>query len=348
MTDARTEGTVLSGTGGVWRVLTDEGVVREASLRGRLKKSDEGRRADGSLRRDTVAAQERRLKLAVGDRVEVEPDARIGGGPEGAWAIDEILPRRSKLARRAPGGGYGERVVAANVDQVVVVFAAARPEPHPRMLDRFLLVAEANEITARVVVNKCELVGDGDARRGAEAVRERFRDYEAAGYPLHATSVAADYGLDPLRAALAGRTSALTGPSGVGKSSLMNALFPGLDLRTGEISESVNKGRHTTVGALLHPIPPGGEGGAPRGFVVDTPGLREIGLWGLPAEHLDECFPEFRPYLGECRFDDCAHGAEPDCAVRAAVEAGRVSGERYESYRKLRQEVEEGTPPEWA
>ena len=343
----RTEGTVLSGTGGVWRVLGDDGVVREASLRGRLKKSDEGRRADGSLRRDTVAAQERRLKLAVGDRVEVEPDARGGGSAEGAWAIDEILPRRSKLARRAPGGGYGERVVAANVDQVVVVFAAARPEPHPRMLDRFLLVAEANALAARLVVNKCELVGGGDAERGAAAVRARFRDYEDAGYALHPTSVAEDYGLDALRAALAGRTSALTGPSGVGKSSLMNALFAGLDLRTGEISDSVNKGRHTTVGALLHPIP-AGDGGAPRGFVVDTPGLREIGLWGLPAEHLDECFPEFRPYLGECRFDDCAHGAEPDCAVRGAVEAGRVSRERYASYRKLRQEVEEGTPPEWA
>lgn len=347
-------GTVLSGTGGVWRVLGDDGAVREASLRGRLKKSGEGRRADGSLRRDTVAAAERVLKLAVGDRVVLEPDARAGGGPQGAWAIDEILPRRGRLARRAPGGGYGERIVAANVDQVVVVFAAAKPEPHPRMLDRFLLVAEANDLAARVVVNKCELVGGGDAERGAAVVRERFAAYEAAGYPLDPTSVAAGYGLEPLRAALRGRTSALTGPSGVGKSSLMNALFPGLDLRVGAISESVNKGRHTTVGALLHPIPPragepfgAGGGGPTAGFVVDTPGLREVGLWGLPVERLDACFPEFRPYLGECRFADCAHGAEPDCAVRGAVDAEWVSAERYESYRKLRQEAEEGTPPEW-
>ena len=142
----------------------------------------------------------------------------------------------------------------------------------------------------------------------------------------------------------------------------MNALFPGLDLRVAAISESVNKGRHTTVGALLHPLPAGdgaafggdpaqGDGtpsGAARGFVVDTPGLREVGLWGLPAERLDACFPEFRPYLDDCRFADCAHGAEPDCAVRDAVAAGHVSAERYESYRKLRQEAEEGTPPEWA
>ena len=127
----------------------------------------------------------------------------------------------------------------------------------------------------------------------------------------------------------------------------MNTLFPGLDLRVGAISESVNKGRHTTVGALLHPLPFAADG-TPGGFVVDTPGLREIGLWGLRVEELDACFPEFRPYLGECRFADCAHGAEPECAVRTAVAAGAVSRERYESYRKLREEVVEGTPPEWA
>jgi ribosome biogenesis GTPase / thiamine phosphate phosphatase len=331
-------GVVLSGTGGVWQVRTEDGETLAASLRGRLKKSDEGRRADGSMRRDTVAAAERTVKLAVGDEVLVEPGARGD-----AWAIAEIVPRRSRLARRTPGGGFGERVLVANVDQVVVVFAAARPEPHPRMLDRFLVVAEANELHARVVVNKAELVGDGDAAAGAAAVVARFADYERAGYPVHATSVKQGHGLDALRAALDGRTSVLTGPSGVGKSSLMNALYPGLDLRVGEVSESVNKGRHTTVGALLHPLPVGG-------FVVDTPGLREIGLWGLPADSLDHCFPEFRPYLELCRFADCAHTAEPDCAVREAVErgGGTVSRARYESYLRLRDEITEGTPPDWA
>jgi ribosome biogenesis GTPase len=128
----------------------------------------------------------------------------------------------------------------------------------------------------------------------------------------------------------------------------MNALYPGLDLRVGAISDSVNKGRHTTVGALLHPLP-GADGvtGPSAGFVVDTPGLREIGLWGVPAGELDRCYPELRPLLDECRFADCAHAAEPGCAVREAVDAGRVSRARYESYRKLREEVEEGTPPEW-
>ena len=338
-------GTVLSGTGGVWRVLTDGGVTYEASLRGRLKKSNEGRRADGSLRRDTVAAADRVVKLAVGDRVILEEDRRESG----AWAITEIEPRRGQLARRAPGGAYGERIVAANVDQVLVVFAAARPEPHPRMLDRFLVVAEANGLAGRVVLNKCELVdpaGADDPERGAAVVRARFAAYEAAGYPVYPTSARTGYGLTPVRDALVGRTTALTGPSGVGKSSLLNTLFPGLDLRVGAISESVNKGRHTTVGALLHPLP-SADGGVARGFVVDTPGLREVGLWGLPAEELDWCFPEFRPLLGECRFADCAHIAEPDCAVREAVAAGTLSPERYESYVKLHDEVVNGTPPEW-
>jgi len=322
---AAEQGIVLSGTGGVWRVRRDEGTVVEASLRGRVKKSNAGRRADGSLRRDTIASAAETLKLAVGDRVVLEHE-----DAGRAWAIAEILPRRSRLARRAPGGGQGERIVAANVDQVVVVFASANPEPHPRMLDRFLVIAEANELAARIVINKVELVG------GPDAARERWMDYERAGYPVHFTSAKRREGLDTLRGALSGVVSVLTGPSGVGKSSLLNAIFPGLDLRVGEISESVNKGRHTTVGGYLHPLP-----GDDGGYVADTPGLREIGMWALAPESLDVCFPELRPYLPHCRFADCRHVVEPDCAVRAAVEAGEVSAVRYESYLKLRRELED-------
>ena len=318
------QGVVLSGTGGIWRVRRDDGITVDASLRGRVKKSNSGKRADGSLRRDTISAAADTLKLAVGDRVLLEQDA-----PDGATAIAEILPRRSRLARRAPGGGHGERVVAANVDQVVVVFAAANPEPHPRMLDRFLVIAEANDLTARIVINKVELVG------GVAAARERWRDYERAGYTIHYTSVKEREGLDALHDALAGVVSVLTGPSGVGKSSLLNAMFSGLALRVGEISESVNKGRHTTVGALLHPLP--GDGG---GYVADTPGLREVGMWALSPAELDQCFPELRPFLTGCRFADCRHSVEPDCAVRDAVSRGDVSVARYESFIKLREELE--------
>jgi ribosome biogenesis GTPase len=328
--DAVTErGLLLSGTGGVWRVQRADGTVVDASLRGRVKKSNAGRRPDGSLRRDTVASAAESLKLAVGDAVTLEHD-----DASGAWAIAEILPRRSRLARRAPGGGQGERVLAAIVDQVVVVFAAANPEPHPRMLDRFLVIAEANALDARIVINKVELVG------GADAARPRWAAYERAGYPVHYTSAKRGDGLDALHAALAGQVSVLTGPSGVGKSSVLNAMFPGLELRVGEISESVNKGRHTTVGGSLHPLPDDGSNDTP-GYVADTPGLREVGMWALPPSELDRCFPEFRPHLLHCRFADCRHLEEPDCAVRAAVAAGDVSSARYESYVRLMEELEE-------
>ena len=321
-------GVVLSGTGGIWRVRRDDGTVVEASLRGRVKKANAGKRSDGSLRRDTISSAADTLKLTIGDRVELEQD-----DSGGATAIALILPRRSRLARRAPGGGQGERIVAANVDQVVVVFAAANPEPHPRMLDRFLVIAEANDLAARIVINKIELVG------GADAARERWKDYERAGYTVHYTSVKRREGLEPLHAALAGQVSVLTGPSGVGKSSLLNAMFAGLDLRVGEISESVNKGRHTTVGGYLHPLP-----GADGGYVADTPGLREVGMWALAPEELDQCFPELRPFLTQCRFADCRHSVEPGCAVREAVTRGDVSRARYESFIKLRDELEGNKP----
>ena len=323
MSVASHQGIVASGTGGVWRVLADDGTEHEAVMRGRLKKSDAGRRPDGSMRRDTVMSAATKLKLAVGDRVRLERDAE-----RNAWSIGEILPRTSRLARRAPGGGKGERVIAANVDQVIVMFAAANPEPHVRMLDRFLVIAEANELPARVIINKVELVGETVAR-------ERFADYERVGYPVHFTSVKQRLGLESVQSILAGKISVVSGPSGVGKSSLLNTLFPGLGLRVAEISESVNKGRHTTVGAYLHPLP-AGVGGA----VVDTPGLREIGMWELPVEELDLCFPELRGLRENCKFGNCSHIGEPGCAVRAAVQKHVVSAARYESYVKLRSEIE--------
>lgn len=296
-----TRGVVVRGTGGQWYVRCDDGQEVVAALRGRVKHGGG-------------------LKLAVGDEVVVRRDARDAG-----WTIAEIMDRRSQLARREPGRSRGERVIVANVDQVVVVFALRKPEPHPAMLDRFLVIAEASGIAARVVVNKVDLAD-------AEEAHALFGAYETAGYPVHITSCRTGDGLAELRGALSGRTSVLTGPSGVGKSSLLNSLYPGLDLRVGEISASVNKGRHTTVGAYLHPLPGGG-------FVVDTPGLREIGLWGVPSRGLDACFPELRALRNECRFGDCQHLAEPECAIRDAVAAGTISATRYESYRKLLEEA---------
>ena len=310
LTDERRSAIVMSGTGGIWKVRTSDGETLEVPMRGRLKKLDDS------------------LKLTVGDNIFLDKEPIVG-----TWAIAEILPRKSQLARRMPGGGHGERIVAANVDQVVIVFAAAKPEPHVRMLDRFLVIAEGNALEPRIVINKIDLVDEDETR-------ERFKDYATAGYSLHFTSMKKDIGLSELHDALAGRTSVLSGPSGVGKSSLLNGMYPGLNLRVGEISESVNKGRHTTVGAVMHPLPD-------DGFVVDTPGLREVGMWGMPSEHLDACFPEFRPLIDECRFADCTHLIEPQCAIRDAVSAGDISSERYDSYAKLRGELEH-TEKKWA
>lgn len=302
---------VVEGTGGVWRVRDAVGETHEAALAGRLKQEVRGA-----------------LKLAVGDHVTIDRDERESG-----WRITAIAPRTGVLARREPGGRYGERILAANVDQVLIVFAYRKPEPHRRMIDRFLVIAEANDLRVHLVLNKVDLCDDA-----AEA-EVLAAPYRAAGYPVHCASAKRGDGLDELRRELHGRVTAVTGPSGVGKSSLLNTLHPALGLRTQEISASVNKGRHTTVGAKLIPLPDGDEG-----YLVDTPGLREVGMWGLPAESLDQCFPEFRPYLGECRFQDCRHDTEPGCAVQRALAAGTIDAERYESYVKLLGELRAESP----
>jgi len=302
------QGIVVEGTGGVWLVRASDGTQVNAALAGRLKQEERTK-----------------IKLAVGDHVTVEPEESGQG-----WRITEIGPRGNVLARREPGGRYGERVLAANIDQVLVVFSIAKPEPHLRMIDRFLVVCESNELAPQLVINKVEL------EEHPGMVDALAKPYEMAGYPVHRTSVKRGDGLEELRAVLHGKITAVTGPSGVGKSSLLNMLHPGIALRIGEISESVNKGRHTTVGAKLIPLPDGDDG-----YLVDTPGLREVGMWGLPSGALDQCFPEFRPYLGECKFQDCAHDIEPGCAVRAALSAGTLNRGRHESYIKLLGELQD-------
>jgi ribosome biogenesis GTPase / thiamine phosphate phosphatase len=297
-------GTVLRAQSGFFWVQTDDGLL-ECTLRGRLKKERQS---------SDIAV--------IGDVVEVAPVS------PGHGAIEAVLPRRTKLARRAPftKGIWKEDVLVANVEQVLLVFACASPEFKSRMLDRYLVLSEYSELDAVIVANKMDLVGE-------ERARELFTEYERIGYRVLYTSTKSGAGLDELRELLAGRISVVTGKSGVGKSSLFNALQPGLGLAVGEVSEAVDKGRHTTrVAELIALDTPEG------GYLADTPGIRELGLWRFPMDELDWCFREFRPFLGQCYYAGCTHTHEPDCAVREAVDTGAVSEERYTSYTLLREE----------
>lgn len=295
------QGMVLRSQSGFFWVQTAAGVL-ECRLRGRLKKE----------RQESDIA-------VIGDVVEVTQVTPTTG------AIEAVLPRRSKLARRAPfrKGLWKEDVLIANVDQVLLIFACAQPEFSRRMLDRYLVLTEYGELEAVIVANKVDLVGE-------EQARALLAPYERIGYPVLYTSTKLGLGIEQLRAQLAGRISVVTGKSGVGKSSLLNAAHPGLELATSEVSAALGKGRHTTTVAELIALDlPGG------GYVADTPGIREIGLWRFPTDELDWCFREFRPFLDQCYFATCAHVHEPDCAVLAAVEQGQIEYERHDSYVKL-------------
>ncbi|MFW5921408.1 MAG: ribosome small subunit-dependent GTPase A [Polyangiales bacterium] len=300
MGNERRRGKVLKARSGFAEVSTAEGVVR-CRLRGRLKKS-----------------RKRRSDIAViGDEVEITVFE------DGEGALEEVLPRRTKLSRRhpGPGGQHREDVLVANLDQVLCVFAFGVPAFRPRLLDRLLVVAEHNGIGPVVVANKVDLLEE-------EAHREPFRVYERIGYPVVYASATEGTNIDTLRERLRDRISAFAGPSGAGKSHLINAIEPGLELDVGEVSEAVHKGRHTTRVASLHPLSAGG-------WVADTPGIRELGTWQIPPEELGACFVEFRPYLGQCAFNDCLHHREPDCAVRAAVDRGNITESRYDSYLRM-------------
>lgn len=254
---------------------------------------------------------------AIGDRVAFS-DAGDGTG-----SIDEILPRKSEIVRLdpRPQGEY-RQVLLANADQAVFVFACANPEPKLRMLDRFLVIAEKQRVPALIVANKVELLG-------LDAATELFGFYPALGYPVIYTSVKEDIGVNALKQSLQGKLSALAGPSGVGKSSLLNIIQPGLGLVVGEISTAMNKGKHTTNFRQLHALNDGG-------WVADAPGWKSLALWDTEPEEIDAYFPELAPLVEHCQFSDCSHIHEPGCAVLTAVSAGTVRKQRYDSYLRLK------------
>ena len=286
------------------QVTLETGEARDAVVRGRLM----GRKK--SLGNAVV----------VGDRVTLVEEA-------GDLAVEAVAPRRNAFSRRAAGNEPAEQVVAANLDQLVLVASLADPEFKPGFADRVICQAEHSGLPARLALNKADLGSPGEAREIAEA-------YRAAGTPVHVVSARSGQGVPELAHACESRRSLFVGHSGVGKSTLLNRLAPGFDFAEGEVNEKTGKGRHTTTAAwLVNPVP-GLE-------LIDTPGVRAFGLWGIGARDLDQAYAEFRPFLGACRFGDCTHRSEPGCAVRSAVDAGKVARRRFESYLKLREELEQ-------
>jgi len=294
---------VLAREGGSYRVLLG-GIERVAVLRGK--------------------ARQDRDRAVAGDRVRIDPTTIT----EDMLGIEGVEPRTSLLSRRTPEG-RGQRPIAANIDQVLIVTATTRPEPLLQLIDRLLVVAEANELPALVVVNKIDL-------SGADALR---RHLGASGYPLLETSAHTGAGLTELAARLRDKESVFTGPSGAGKSSLLNAIEPDLGLRIGALSAKVQRGRHTTTTATMIPLVAGG-------FVVDTPGFSEVGIWDVHPDGLAEYFPEFRPMIDLCRFADCHHVTEPGCAVRDGVAAGTIPETRHASYQAILAELK-SMPEAW-
>ena len=287
--------------GGSYRVRLEDGLVVEASLRGRLKL--------GGVRKDRVV---------IGDRVSLE---RLGDG----WAIDSVEERTTELVRRSRGKRV-HKVLAANLDRAFMVVAAKDPQANPELVDRLLLLGEASRIKPTLVINKVDLPGAGEIAQPLKNL------YQSIGYLVLLVSAETGAGLGQLEEELSSGVSTLIGPSGVGKSSLLNAIEPQLQLRTGELSRKGGTGRHTTVNARIIPLDCGG-------FVADTPGFGDIAFAGIPPSELGRCFPEFSEHLSLCRFRGCSHIAEPDCGIKAAVDRGVIPATRFKSYLKAHTEA---------
>ena len=297
-------GLIVRSQSGFYVVETDMGSFN-CHLRGRLK---QGKRL-GDL-------------VAVGDWVEISQQTGETG------MIEAVEPRRHMLSRMAPTPqGEYQQIIIANLDQTVFIFACTKPEPHLGMLDRLLVMAEKQAVPVLVVANKADLVDTAQAKA-------LFSRYEQLGYPLIYTSAKSGLGIPELIVMLRGKLSVFAGPSGVGKSSLLNSIQPGLGLAIRSVSLVTEKGRHTTVVRQLFPL----EGG---GYVADTPGLKALALWDIHPEELDGYFPELRGLVAGCQFSDCTHVHEPGCAVQSALRRGEVHPERYASYVRMRLGKEE-------
>ncbi|MCI7593900.1 ribosome small subunit-dependent GTPase A [Alistipes shahii] len=301
--DRKFTATVVRATGSWYDVLHDGETVR-CRIRGRL-------RLKGVRSTNPVV---------VGDEVACEADEG------GDYVIADILPRRNYVIRRASNLSKESHIIAANVDQALLMASLRSPETPTEFVDRFLVTCEAYKVPVTILLSKLDL-------QEAEAVAEFRAVYEGAGYRVLEVSVREGRGVEEVRELLAGRTTLVSGNSGVGKSTLIQAIDPSLDIRTGEISESHHKGRHTTTFSTMYPLAGGGA-------VIDTPGIKGFGLIDIDEAELWHYFPEMMRVAPACHFYNCTHTHEPGCAVTEAVKAGEIAWPRYESYLKIRDEDE--------
>lgn len=294
-------GRVVSFIGLNCHVQSDEDqLIYECTIRGVLR----------TLARDS------RNVVVTGDRVLFRRE-----GDEHQGVIERVEPRHGVLSRNSSGR---QHVIVSNIDQVLIVASAADPDLKPNLIDRFLIMAERHELKAVICINKIDLV-DRDSLSNVE------RMYSKLGYPIVLTSMATGEGISVLRSYLQGKQSAVSGQSGVGKSSLLNAVDSSLKLDTSDVSDTNSKGRHTTRRARLLPVTGGG-------WVADTPGIRQFELWDIGLEEVDGYYVEFRPFVPYCRFPDCSHTHESECGIKQAVAAGMIHEMRYDSYLRLREE----------
>lgn len=304
---------------------SDHGVVFRKS-HGRYTIHANGREVDCEL----SSILHKQSKHPTADPVAIGDHVRFFEVSQNRGIITQTLPRQSSFSRPVPGTGQRavEQVIAANADQVLPVFAAADPTPKWGLLDRYLIASEAAGLSSRIVVTKIDLAKINNA------LESDLEIYRRIGYPIHLVCASTGEGIEELKQDLRGRMSVLVGKSGVGKTSLMNALQPGLGLQVKAVSRGeVGKGRHTTSHQQMYELDFGGR-------LVDTPGIREFGLWNICVEELAFHFREMSPYMGRCKFGaSCQHNREPGCAIRKAVMDGGISPYRYQSYMRLREEL---------
>ena len=313
------EGTVIRQHLAHYIVATPDQMIT-CALSSRLRKQLEYPKAAAGSRRQRVQ-NVRRIKVvdpvAIGDRVIID------AGTDKQGMITEILPRKNKISRRASGGSKKEQLIAANIDQVMPIFTFTHPKTDWALLDRMLAIAEWQEIEPIICFNKMDLTSEDYAKQKTDV-------YQKIGYTILFTSTVSNVGKEAFQNTLKDRTTLFMGPSGVGKTSLLNWIQPGLQLRTGEISTTSGEGRHTTTHTELVSLEQGG-------FVGDIPGVREFNLFGIEANDTPYLFKEFLPHLGACRFRDCTHIKEPNCAIKMAVEQNDISFQRYQSYLAIRE-----------